>query len=68
MAKSRNYEFVDRLARKARLANAQRQHTIERHELRNMNRMGWQDLDREIAEEVANEIDQMGGYEEDPAS
>lgn len=65
MAKSRNYEFVDKLARKARLANAQRHHKIERNELRNMNRMGWQDLDRQIAEEVADEIDIMAGYGEE---
>lgn len=57
MAKSRNYEFVDKLARKARLAGAQRQHNVERNELKNMHRMGWQEFDQD----EADEIDDMAG-------
>lgn len=62
MAKSRNYEFVDKLARKARVAHAQRQHNIERHEIRNLNRMGWQEMDQD----EADEIDDMAGHEKAP--
>lgn len=42
MAKSQNYS-VDKVERKARLAGVHRQHKIEQRELRNLNRMGWQE-------------------------
>lgn len=43
MAKSMNRD-VDKVERKARLANVHRQRELEQRELRSMNRMGWQEL------------------------
>ena len=46
MAKSRNWE-VDKLERKARLGNVERQRQVERRELQNLNRIGWQEFDED---------------------
>lgn len=54
MAKSMNRE-VDKVERKARLDGIHRQRQIERRELQNMNRLGWQELDdEEIADEISS--------------
>lgn len=44
MAKSQNRQ-VDKVERKARLEGVQRQRKVEERELRNMNRIGWQEMD-----------------------
>jgi hypothetical protein len=38
---------VDKVERKARLANVHRQRQVEQRELRNLNRMGWQEIDED---------------------
>lgn len=46
MAKSQHRQ-VDKVERKARLEGVQRQRQVEQRELRNLNRMGWQEMDDE---------------------
>lgn len=46
MAKS-NHRQVDKVERKARLEGVQRQRQVDQRELRNLNRMGWQEIDDE---------------------
>jgi hypothetical protein len=42
---------VDKVERKARLANVHRQREIDERELRTMNRMGWQELEDDECED-----------------
>ena len=46
MAKSQ-HRSVDKVERGARLASVQRQRQIEERELKNLNRMGWQEFDED---------------------
>lgn len=48
---------VDKLERRARVDGTRRQHEVERREVRNLNRMGWQEMvddEEEIAVEISS--------------
>ena len=47
---------VDKVERKARLANVHRQRDIEEYELRNMHRIGWQELMADEDDECEVEV------------
>jgi hypothetical protein len=50
VAKSQNRQ-VDKVERKARLDVIHRQREVEQRELRNLNRMGWMEMDDDVQDD-----------------